>query len=251
MLVVAEEILNGGPENAGTVVRIGDTVRRPRGAGHVVVEALLIHLESVGFTGSPRLRGIDRSDRQILDYLDGETHATPPWQQDDDANAAALGVLAGWLRRLHVATSSFQPPGEHEPKRALPIPGDVWTHGDVGYPNIVYRQREIVGLIDWEFAAPAHRCCDLAGLIATAVRAPRHDAEDNDRRERAVKLAMSAVATSYGLADSEVALLPSMAAAVIDDLVTFKGSLMDETNRCGWQWRAAWFRDNSHALSAL
>lgn len=250
MLLVAEEILSGGPENAGAVVRIGDTVRRPRGAGHEVVEALLLHLEAVGFEGSPRLLGIDESDRQILEYVDGEAHVVPPWQQDDEENAAALGLLAGWLRRLHQATSGYGPPVGQEPKRALPVLGRVWTHGDVGYPNIVYRQGAIAGLIDWEFAAPAHRCCDLAGLVATAVRAPRPDAEDNERREQAVRLAISAIVAGYGLKDAEVEDLPIMAAAVIDDLVSFKGPLMDATNRNGWAWRAAWFRDNADRLSA-
>lgn len=249
MLLVAEEILSGGPENAGTVVRIGDTVRRPRGPGHEVVEGLLLHLEAVGFDGSPRFLGIDESDRQILDYVGGEAHVVPPWQHNDEENAAALGLLAGWLRRLHEATSGYGPPAGQQPKRALPVPGRVWTHGDVGYPNIVYRQGVISALIDWEFAAPAHRCCDLAGLVATAVRAPRPDADDNERREQAVRLAISAVVAGYGLTGAEVEGLPIMAAVVIDDLVSFKGPLMDETNRNGWEWRATWFRDNADRLS--
>ncbi len=248
MLDVVEEVLNGGPENAGTVVRIGDTVRRPRGAGHEVVEGLLKHLEGVGFDGAPRLLGTDEHDRQILDFVKGDTYITPPWQQNDEDNAEAIGQIAVWLRRLHDATASYRPPGDAGPKRALPVEGGTWTHGDVGYPNIVFQGTGIVGLIDWEFVAPAHRCCDLAGLIATAVRAPRHDVADNDRRERAVRLAISAVAIGYGLTDPEIEALPAMAACVIDDLVSFKGTLMDTSDRYGWEWRAAWFRDNPQAI---
>ncbi len=64
-----------------------------------------------------------------------------------------------------------------------------------------------------------------------------------------MKLAIAAVGVGYELTDGEVAGLPTMAATVIDDLVIFKGSLMDQTNRFGWQWRAAWFRDIAQALS--
>ncbi len=249
MFDVVEEILHGGPENRGTVVRVGDTVRRPRSAGHEVVEGLLEHLQKVGFDRAPRLLGIDEHDRQILDYVEGHTYVTPPWQQNDQHNAEALGQIAGLLRRLHDATSKYRPPVNARPKRPLPIAGQIWTHGDVGYPNIVYQQDDIVGLIDWEFAAPAHPCCDLAGLIATAARAPRPDAADNDQRERAVRLAISAVATGYDLTEHEAEALPTMAATIIDDLIDFKGSLMNETNRQRWNWRAAWFRDNSQSLS--
>jgi hypothetical protein len=43
-----EELLDGGSTHVGQVVRIGDTVRRPRTAGAELVEAFLIHLERVG-----------------------------------------------------------------------------------------------------------------------------------------------------------------------------------------------------------
>lgn len=57
---VDERTFDGGSENHGAVVRAGNTVRRPRGAGCEVVEALLTHLEQVEFKGSPRFLGIDQ-----------------------------------------------------------------------------------------------------------------------------------------------------------------------------------------------
>ena len=214
---VDECVFDGGSENRGAVVRVGNTVRRPCGAGCEVVEALLTHLEQVGFEGSPRFLGIDQQGRQILEYLDGSAHRTPPWQHDDAVNAAELGRLASWLRRLHDATAGFAPPVGAQPRRALPLPGDVWTHGDVGYPNVVYRHQQLVGLIDWEFAAPSHRCCDPAALLAVSVRGPHPDVNDNDRRAAATRLATTVIAAGYGMTEGEVHALPEMAAKVLDD----------------------------------
>ena len=42
------------------MVRVGDTVRRPAGPWTPAVDALLRHLEDVGFPGAPRALGRDR-----------------------------------------------------------------------------------------------------------------------------------------------------------------------------------------------
>ncbi|HSM67190.1 MAG TPA: phosphotransferase [Ilumatobacteraceae bacterium] len=204
------------------MVRVGNTVCRPRGAGDVVVEALLVHLEQVGFDGSPRFLGIDDQGR--------------------------LGRLAAWLRRLHDATTDFAPPVGAQPRRPLPLAGEVWTHGDVGYSNVVYRDRHLVGLIDWEFAAPADRCCDPAALLAVSVRGPRPDVEDNTRRAAATKLAAAAIADGYGMSHEEVRSLPAMAAAVLDDARHFQAGSISDDERLRSAWRSQWLRDNADYL---
>jgi hypothetical protein len=241
-------VFDGGSQNRGAVVRVGNTVRRPRGAGDVVVEALLVHLDEVGFDGSPRFLGIDDLGRQVLEFLDGSTHRTPPWQHDDAANAVELGRLAAWLRRLHGATADFVPPAGANPRRRLPIDGEVWTHGDVGYSNVVYRDRHLVGLIDWEFAAPSHRCCDPAALLAVSVRGPRPDVNDNTRRAAATKLAAAAIADGYGMTNEEIRALPEMAAAVLDDARRFQELSMSNDERHRSAWRSRWLRDNTDYL---
>ncbi|WUL63798.1 hypothetical protein OG943_28775 [Amycolatopsis sp. NBC_00345] len=66
-----EEIpLAGGNMNAG-VVRVGDTVRRPAGPWTPAVHALLEHLHSNGFRGSPRPLGLDGQGREVLTYAEG------------------------------------------------------------------------------------------------------------------------------------------------------------------------------------
>jgi aminoglycoside phosphotransferase (APT) family kinase protein len=243
-----EHVFDGGPQNRGAVVRVGNTVRRPRGAGDVVVEALLVHLEQAGFDGSPRFLGIDDQGRQVLEFLDGSTHRTPPWQHDDAANAVELGRLAAWLRRLHDATTDFVPPDGARPRRPLPLAGEVWTHGDVGYSNVVYRDRHLVGLIDWEFAAPADRCCDPAALLAVSIRGPRPDVEDNTRRAAAAKLAAAAIADGYGMSHEEVRSLPAMAAAVLDDARRFRAGSISDDERLRSAWRSRWLRNNADYL---
>ncbi len=225
------------------VVRVGDTVRRPQGPGSDLVALLLEHLEAKGFQGSPRFLGHDDLGRQVLSYVDGDVSDAPRWQHDDSENAAQLGRVARLVKALHDATSDFAPPAGLEPIRPLPLPGSQWSHGDVGYQNLVYRGGSPFALIDWEFAAPAHVTCDLAGLLALSVRAPRPDVADNDRRHRAVSLAFHSLVTGYGLDGPSADQLPSAAAVVLDDAADFWATTgHDETMISSARWRADWFR---------
>ncbi len=59
------------------VVRVGDTVRRPRGRWSSSVAAYLRHLERVGFDGAPRFLGIDEQGRDVLEFVAGEVPGQP------------------------------------------------------------------------------------------------------------------------------------------------------------------------------
>ena len=54
---------------------------RPQAPWTPTVHALLCHLESVGYRGSPRLvgTGIDPAGRQQIRYVDGELVPPSPW----------------------------------------------------------------------------------------------------------------------------------------------------------------------------
>lgn len=243
------EPLPGGSTNAGAVVRIGDTIRRPRGDGHEIVEALLLHLADVGFDRAPRLRGIDDQGRQVLEYIEGLAVGNPAWQLDDDENARRLGEIAAVLRDLHIATASFEPPPGMTPRRPLPVAGTTWTHGDVNYSNTVYDRGRFVALIDWEFAAPAGHLHGPAGLLATEIRGPRPDVDDNDRRGPATRLALAAIAVGFDIGSDEVAELPEVAAVILDDAADYWTELErppDVVART--RWRADWFRSNAEWL---
>ncbi len=245
----AEELMTGGIENAGAVVRIGDTIRRPRRSGSEVVEALLLHLERAGFESAPRFLGIDDEGRQVLQFIDGVADERPPWHRDDDENARQLGIVAAKLSQLHRATASFEPPPSTEPRRPLPIHGTTWSHADVSYTNLVYRGDDFAGLIDWEFAAPGHHLYDPASLIAMSTRAPKLGAADNDRRTSAVARAIELVAEGYGMDDAERSELPTIAATLIDDAIGYWSPTQPADVLDAWRWRTRWFRENADLLT--
>jgi hypothetical protein len=191
--------------------------------------------------------GTDGEGRQVLTWVAGDVRAQPPWQEDDELNARRLGDLGHWLRGLHAATAGFEPRAGAEPARPLPVTGEVWTHGDPGYGNVVYRADRVVALIDWEFAAPADPLHDPAALLALSIRGPRPDRDDVRRRARAARLAANAIAHGFGMSDAEFARLPEIAAAVLDDAAEFLGAT-DSAFADRSRWRAAWFRDHAAGL---
>ena len=73
----AEVVLAGGMTNAGLVMRVGNTVRRPRRPTSEATEALLGHLEEVGFDGAPRYLGSDERGREVLSYIPGVAPIVP------------------------------------------------------------------------------------------------------------------------------------------------------------------------------
>lgn len=248
MTTDAEFVLEGGGANAGRVVRVGNTVRRPRNGGSLLVEALLLHLESVGYRRAPRFHGLDELGRQVLDYVDGDVNPAPSWQSDDEANAAALGQLAMLVRDLHEATASFRPPDGATPMRPLPATGDVWSHGDIGYSNTVYRNGEVAAFIDWEFVGRADPVYDAASLLS-CVRGPKIGVDDLDRRVAATVLAFDAIVDGYGMDDELRRRMPEVAAASIDDAADFwveRGQHLEGIERM--RWRANWYRENAAML---
>lgn len=201
------------------VVRVGSTVRRARGPGSEVVETLLVHLESVGFEGAPRFEGIDDQGRQVLTFIEGDVWDWPPWVHDDRQSAETLGHVARLLAQVHQATASFDPPAGVVSARPLPLPGITWTHGDPGYPNIVFSNGLPVALIDWDCAAPADPVCDLATLLIVSAASPALIVGEASRRAACVEVALAEIVDGYGLDDAAAARLPIAAGVVLDDTV--------------------------------
>jgi hypothetical protein len=157
-----ETALVGGDVNAGDVVRVGDTVRRPVGPHTEYAHALLRHFERVGFEGAPRVLGLDEKGREVLAFLEGSA-ALAPLPRDDDA-LAGLGSL---LRRMHDAQAGFEaPPDWHDepidiPPSVAELP-HVVCHHDVFPPNVILRDGLPFALVDWDFAGPAPGLYDVA-----------------------------------------------------------------------------------------
>ena len=170
-----EVVLSGGYTNAGLVIRVGDTVRRPMGASSPAVHALLEHLERVGFDGAPRLLGVDAHGREVLSYIDGEAAIAPhpSWALTDEA----LVSVAQLLRRFHEATASFDASGRSW-HRAVPpaFRGGIVTHNDPNLDNVIFVDGRAVALIDFDLAAPGSAVWDVA--CAVRLWAPLRDEVD-------------------------------------------------------------------------
>jgi len=122
-------VLEGGTSNQGLVLRIGNTVHRPRSRGSEATHALLRHLEAVGFDGAPRVIGTDDRGREVLSFVPG-TAVVPPYPAWALTEAARVGFGAiefhsdpyavGFYERMGAeqigATPSTAIPGRMIPK---------------------------------------------------------------------------------------------------------------------------------------
>jgi hypothetical protein len=142
---------------------VGDTVRRPVRPHTVAVESFLLHLEHVGFDGSPRVLGRDDEGRQVLSWIEGDV-AVPPFPTWA-APSELLVSVADLQRRLHEASRSFVPVPDSVWDRANlppPGPGAIVGHNDLCVENVVVRDGVAVAFIDFDFAAPTDPLLDIA-----------------------------------------------------------------------------------------
>lgn len=121
------------------------------------------------------MRGIDEEGRELLTYLGGESGPQGWAKVVDDAG---LVSFARFLRRCHDAVAGFRLPGGLSwcTGESGPSDGGVVCHGDFGPWNIVWRQQDLVGILDWDYARPADRLHDIAYALEHVVPF-RDDAE--------------------------------------------------------------------------
>ncbi|GLY00125.1 hypothetical protein Acsp01_05040 [Actinoplanes sp. NBRC 101535] len=140
----SEMILGGGRLTPG-IVKIGQTVRRPKSA---FTRTLLLHFAQAGFDGVPQHLGRDELDRDILEFLPGDVPAK--WRALTDDQVAAAGSL---LRRFHEASQALA-------ERLGG--GPVICHNDAGPNNTVFRHGRPVAFIDFDFASAGDPLEDVA-----------------------------------------------------------------------------------------
>jgi hypothetical protein len=212
-----EEVpLLGG--NVSTVVRVGATVRRSAGPWTPAVHALLGHLAAAGFTGSPRVLGLDHRGREVLSYLDGECGNYPlgrHWATDE-----ALTAVGAMLRMFHDAQAGFVPPPGATWRAFGPPPADteVICHHDVAPHNVVWRPDGTLAMIDFDLASPGARVYDVAYSAWTWVplftdRDSRTLGWRNPDRPRRLRL----FADAYGVSPADRARLVSVVRTRIVD----------------------------------
>lgn len=155
-----------GPGAGYGVVRIGDTIRRPRAGTPQAMLDVLAHLETVGFAGAPRYKGRDSAGRFILSYIPGDvaTHPFPAWVLTEPA----LVSVARLLRRYHDAVSNFHLTwNTTKADPPYPLGPGIAAHLDVSMTNVVFQDGLAVALIDFEEVA-------VAPVLVDVVRAARH-----------------------------------------------------------------------------
>lgn len=155
------EPLAGGIANAGAVTRNGAYVYRPAGAHTATVHALFLHLRSHGFACAPEPISINKG-RERLGYIEGVVphFPYPSWCTADDT----LVTVAAALRQYHDAAGTFVIPPEAEFCLDLADPngGTIICHNDVRPENVVFRDGQVAGFIDFDFAAPGSILWDIA-----------------------------------------------------------------------------------------
>jgi hypothetical protein len=139
-----EVFLFGGRITSG-VVRVGNTVRRPRNAASSTVRSLLRHLEMKGFSAVPRYLGVDEQGRDMFTYIPG---SVGKWQFYSDDTIRLAGRL---LRAFHDATADSE----------LLLGKPVICHHDPGPNNFVFQETRPIAFIDFDMIAPGERLEDL------------------------------------------------------------------------------------------
>lgn len=152
-----EQPLAGG--NVGTHVElVGDTVRRPAGYWSTAVDALLRHLNDVGYEGAPRTLGFDDEGRHVLVYVEGEV--LMPFRPTNPL--AATHRIGALIRDFHDASAEFTPSATARWNVTIrPDAEDLVVHHDLAPWNLVCGRSRWV-FIDWDNAGPGSRLWDLA-----------------------------------------------------------------------------------------
>jgi hypothetical protein len=155
------------------VVRVGATVRRPVRPFTETVQQYLAHLRRSGIDFVPEPLGYDDRGREVMSYMHGEApvEPLPEWATTKDG----LVQLAGLIRRLHDAASSWQPPADAvwggipgadgvvtEPLFDTP---ELVSHRDYCPGNVIFRNNLPAGLIDFDLARPTTRVADVVNAL--------------------------------------------------------------------------------------
>ncbi len=192
--------LNGGVANAGAVVRSGEHVLRPSNPHTPTIHRFLGSIAASGFSGASQPVGVDADGRERLQFIDGDVPLPPypRWAQTD----MALASTARLIRRLHDAACVYQPSTADtwSTEMADPAGGSVICHNDVCMENVVFRDGEAIGLLDFDFAAPGRPVYDFACFARMCV--PIDDDESKARfgwQPADLPRRLRLVADEYGL----------------------------------------------------
>jgi aminoglycoside phosphotransferase (APT) family kinase protein len=239
------EMLQDKPHR--TVVRVGDTVRRPLQPWSSSVHELLRYLEGIGYPHSPRFLGINADGREVVSFIDGESGGAG-WAKVVDERG--LKAMARLLREYHDAVREFRPAAvDGWAGRTAPQGDDeLISHGDFGPWNLVWHGPQPVAVLDWDYAWPAKPIHDIA--YALEYVAPFRDDEtcvrwlcfpEPPNRRRRLEL----FAEAYGLESTT---------GLVDEVIAQQEAVWKRARRLADQgcqpqadWQATGFLDKTAA----
>jgi chloramphenicol 3-O-phosphotransferase len=246
-----EEALPGG--NMGGAVRVGATVRRKAGPWSPTIHGLLRHLRQGGVAWVPEPLGFDEAGRDSVSYLPGTVpqYPLPAWIWAD----SVLVDAATHCRELHRVGATFDRTGAvwqlpaHEP-------AEVICHNDVAPYNMVFVDRQLNGVIDWDTASPGPRSWDMAYLayrLVPLTDPANGDAIASDPAERARRLRLLCDVYGHGLQPADVL---TVAIQRLHDLAAFTRALAEQgpgheglhRHVTLYQRDAQWIRSNAEHL---
>ena len=149
------ELLHGGLMNSPK--RFGDVVHRVQTDSTATLHRLLKHVRASGIAWVPEPKGIV-DGHEVLSFIYGFVpHDMPKWIWEH----SVLRQVATLLREWHDATLGFE------------LEDAIWSmdtktnhevicHNDFAPYNCIFRQNEMVGLIDFDLCAPGSRLWDMA-----------------------------------------------------------------------------------------
>ena len=233
-------------------------VTRPASTWTPTVHAFLRHLRSQGLTCVPEPLGIEGGVERLA-LIEGDAGGAG-WQHQHSYDG--LRSAARLLRTIHDASAGWQPSAGAAFRAPHVAPGSersVWCHGDVGPWNVVWRDHEAVGLIDWDFLHQGPPLDDVA--YALQWFAPTRD-DDMALTwhhfpavpDRAARIRVFLDAYGDGLPDFDVA---ETVALRMEATMALELSLANEgvepqrtwVDEGSQEWAAGevrWVRDNAH-----
>ncbi|WP_459476970.1 phosphotransferase [Clostridium saccharoperbutylacetonicum] len=153
--------LSGG--NSTSVYKQNETVLREQKTWSSTIHRVLLHLEKVEYTNSPRFIGFDDMGREILSFVPGECKANYPFTNDKNEQLSIIKKVAEIMRKYHDATLSFE--RTDIDSWMFSYKGDlekeVICHNDIAPYNMTFVNNMPYGLIDFDTCCPAPRIWDI------------------------------------------------------------------------------------------